>query len=41
MAQLTKRAGAAGVVCSVGAIIAIMLNAGNVRTNERGPRADW
>lgn len=36
MAQLTKKAGAAGVVCSVGAIIAIVLNAGNVRTNERG-----
>ncbi|HGV3449912.1 TPA: lysozyme [Raoultella planticola] len=36
MAQLTKKAGAAGVVCSVGAIITIVLNAGNVRTNERG-----
>lgn len=36
MAQLTKKAGAAGVVCSVGAIIAIVMNAGNVRTNERG-----
>ncbi|WP_308563953.1 lysozyme [uncultured Klebsiella sp.] len=36
MARLTKKAGAAGAVCSVGAIIAIVLNAGNVRTNERG-----
>lgn len=36
MAQLIKKAGAAGAVCSVGAIIAIVLNAGNVRTNERG-----
>lgn len=36
MAQLTKKAGAAGAVCSVAAIIAIVLNAGNVRTNERG-----
>ncbi|MDA8487465.1 lysozyme [Kluyvera sp. Awk 3] len=36
MAQLNKKAGAAGAVCSVGAIIAIVLNAGHVRTNERG-----
>lgn len=36
MAQLTKKTGAAGAVCSVGVIIAIVLNAGNVRTNERG-----
>lgn len=36
MAQVAKKAGAAGAVCSVGAIIAIVLNAGNVRTNERG-----
>lgn len=36
MAQLIKKAGAAGAFCSVGAIIAILLNAGNVRTNERG-----
>jgi lysozyme len=31
-----KKAGAAGAVCSVGAIIAIVLGSGNVRTNERG-----
>ncbi|WP_420809755.1 lysozyme [Entomohabitans teleogrylli] len=31
-----KLAGGAGVICSVGAIIAIVLSAGNVRTNERG-----
>lgn len=36
MAQLTKKAGAAGAVCSVAAIITIVLNSGNVRTNERG-----
>ena len=36
MVQLTKRAGATGAVCSVAAIIAIVLNAGHVRTNERG-----
>lgn len=36
MAQLIKKAGAAGAFCSVGTIIAILLNAGNVRTNERG-----
>ncbi|MBF4179095.1 lysozyme [Lelliottia nimipressuralis] len=34
--KLSKKSGAAGVVCSVGAIIAIVLNAGHVRTNERG-----
>ena len=31
-----KKAGAAGAVCSVGAIIAIVLGSGNVRTNDRG-----
>lgn len=31
-----KIAGGAGVVCSVGAIIAIVLGSGNVRTNEHG-----
>jgi len=31
-----QRAGAAGMACAVGAIIAIVLNAGHVRTNERG-----
>jgi lysozyme len=31
-----KKVGAAGVVCSVGAIIAIVLGSGNVRTNQRG-----
>ncbi|XUV80221.1 lysozyme [Enterobacter sp. TMH.L2] len=31
-----KKVGAAGAVCSVGAIIAIILSAGHVRTNERG-----
>lgn len=31
-----KRAGAAGMACAVGAIIAIVLNSGHVRTNERG-----
>lgn len=36
MEQLTKRAGATGAICSVAAIIAIVLNAGHVRTNERG-----
>lgn len=35
MATLQK-AGAAGTVCAVGAIIAIVLNSGHVRTNERG-----
>ncbi|EGT0665801.1 lysozyme [Citrobacter werkmanii] len=34
--KLSKKSGAAGIVCSVGAIIAIVLNAGHVRTNERG-----
>ena len=34
--KLSKKSGAAGVVCSVGAIITIVLNAGHVRTNERG-----
>ncbi|NIF58952.1 lysozyme [Enterobacter sp. Ap-916] len=31
-----KKIGAAGAVCSVGAIIAIVLGSGNVRTNQRG-----
>lgn len=31
-----KKAGAAGIVCSVAAIIAIVLGNGYVRTNERG-----
>lgn len=35
MATLQKT-GAAGTVCAVGAIIAIVLNAGHVRTNQRG-----
>lgn len=34
--QISKKVGAAGAVCSVGAIIAIILGMGNVRTNERG-----
>jgi lysozyme len=35
--KLSKKVSAAGgAVCSVGAIIAIVLNAGHVRTNERG-----
>lgn len=34
--KLSKKNGAAGVVCSVATIIAIVLNAGHVRTNERG-----
>ncbi len=32
----SNKTGAAGIVCSVAAIIAIVLNAGHVRTNERG-----
>lgn len=31
-----KNAGAAGIICSVAAIIAIVLGNGHVRTNERG-----
>lgn len=31
-----KKVGVAGAVCSVGAIIAIVLGSGNVRTNQRG-----
>lgn len=31
-----KKAGAAGTVCAVGAIIALVLNSGHVRTNQRG-----
>ena len=39
MTQLIKKAGgAAGVACSVGMIITMVLNAGHVRTNERGLR---
>lgn len=34
--RLSKKSGAVGVVCSVGTIIAIVMNAGHVRTNERG-----
>ncbi|EAY4975164.1 TPA_asm: lysozyme [Salmonella enterica subsp. salamae serovar 60:g,m,t:z6] len=34
--KLSKKSSAAGIVCSVATIIAIVLNAGNVRTNERG-----
>ncbi|SAG44274.1 glycoside hydrolase family protein [Enterobacter ludwigii] len=34
--KLSKKSGAAGIVCSVGTIIAIVMNAGHVRTNERG-----
>ena len=34
--QNKQKAGAAGAVCSVGAIIALVLGMGNVRTNERG-----
>lgn len=34
--KLNKKSGAAGIVCSVATIIAIVLNAGHVRTNERG-----
>lgn len=34
--KLSKKSGVAGAVCSVGAIIAIVMNAGHVRTNERG-----
>ena len=32
----SNKTGAAGIVCSVAAIIAIVLNAGHVRTNELG-----
>lgn len=34
--KLSKKSGAAGVVCSVATIIAIVINAGHIRTNERG-----
>ncbi|TNV22844.1 lysozyme [Buttiauxella sp. B2] len=34
--MLNKKVGATGIVCSVGAIIAIVLSSGNIRTNERG-----
>lgn len=34
--KLSKKSGAAGIVCSVATIIAIVINAGHVRTNERG-----
>ncbi|SCC62074.1 lysozyme [Kosakonia oryziphila] len=36
MSAIKKAGGAVGVVCSVGTIIAIVLHAGQVRTNERG-----
>ncbi|TDT01668.1 lysozyme [Erwinia rhapontici] len=36
MSAIKKAGGAAGVVCSIGSIIAIVLSASNVRTNERG-----
>ena len=36
MASIRKAGGAAGAVCSVAAIIAIVLSHGQVRTNERG-----
>lgn len=36
MAQLAKKGGAVGALCSIAAIIAIVLGNGNVRTNERG-----
>lgn len=36
MAQLAKKSGAVGALCSIAAIIAIVLGNGNVRTNERG-----
>ncbi|MPU29107.1 lysozyme [Escherichia coli] len=36
MAQLAKKGGAVGALCSVAAIIAIVLGNGNARTNERG-----
>ena len=36
MAQLAKKGGAVGALCSVAAIIAIVLGNSNVRTNERG-----
>lgn len=34
--KLNKAGGAAGIVCSVATIIAIVMNAGHVRTNEWG-----
>ncbi|WP_033750683.1 lysozyme [Pantoea sp. NGS-ED-1003] len=36
MPILNRKAGAAGAVCAVGVIIAIMLSGGQVRTNQRG-----
>lgn len=36
MSAIKKAGGAAGVACSIGTVIAIILSAGNVRTNERG-----
>ncbi|MER1977995.1 lysozyme [Pseudocitrobacter faecalis] len=36
MAQLAKKGGAVGALCSIAAIIAIVLGNGNVRTNEQG-----
>ncbi|EPL1953155.1 TPA: lysozyme [Citrobacter freundii] len=36
MAQLAKKGGAVGALCSIAAIIAIVLGNGNVRTNDQG-----
>lgn len=36
MATFKKAGGAVGAVCSVGAIIALVMSGGHVRTNERG-----
>ena len=36
MATLRKTGGAVGAVCSVGAIIALVMSDGHVRTNQRG-----
>lgn len=36
MPTLNRKTGAAGAVCAVGAIIAIVLSNGQVRTNQRG-----
>lgn len=36
MRALNKKSGAAGAVCAVSAIIAIVLSSGQVRTNQRG-----
>ncbi|HBP8874094.1 TPA: lysozyme [Escherichia coli] len=34
--KLSKKSGAVGAVCSIATIIAIVVSAGNVRTNQRG-----